>query len=243
MPRDKSPGGCGAAGSLGAGRRSAEGSARVGIGARATAAGPAQGFIYKRSLQSKFLSILTLLPPVVVPPAPPQPSSPSLSRVLSVWSFVILAETLSTGEQNFLLLFPMPVQPLAQSQKHSRCLSKRPWRGRGGENARGRAPAAFCYCLPSKERGDEAPQHRHGRSLPSPRSLLLAHQPHNGAISKISPAGLSQGRSPPPPQASSAPTRGVEGQPGEGGTRFSIGDLFQVNSCCYFFSFPLLWWL
>lgn len=170
----------------------------MGIGARATAAGPAQGFIYKRSLQSKFLSILTLLPPVVVPPAPPQPSSPSLSRVLSVWSFVILAETLSTGEQNFLLLFPMPVQPLAQSQKHSRCLSKRPWRGRGGENARGRAPAAFCYCLPSKERGDEAPQHRHGRSLPSPRSLLLAHQPHNGAISKISPAGLSQGRSPPP---------------------------------------------
>lgn len=137
MPRDKSPGGCGAAGSLGAGRRSAEGSARVGIGARATAAGPAQGFIYKRSLQSKFLSILTLLPPVVVPPAPPQPSSPSLSRVLSVWSFVILAETLSTGEQNFLLLFPMPVQPLAQSQKHSRCLSKRPWRGRGGGKREG----------------------------------------------------------------------------------------------------------
>jgi len=51
-------------------RRSVEGSARVGIGARATAAGLAQEFIYKRSLQSKFLSILTLLPPVV--PWPPQ---------------------------------------------------------------------------------------------------------------------------------------------------------------------------
>lgn len=50
--------------------QSAEGSARVGIGARATAAGLAQEFIYKRSLQSKFLSILTLLPPVV-PRSPP----------------------------------------------------------------------------------------------------------------------------------------------------------------------------
>lgn len=79
VPRDKSPGGCGAAGSLGAGRRSAEGSARVGIGARATAAGPAQGFIYKRALQSKFLSILTLLPPVVGPRPPPPQLAFSLS--------------------------------------------------------------------------------------------------------------------------------------------------------------------
>lgn len=50
-----------------------EGSARVGTGAHATAAGLAQGFIYKRSLQSKFLSILTLLPPVVPQPPPPYP--------------------------------------------------------------------------------------------------------------------------------------------------------------------------
>lgn len=51
-------------------RQSVEGSARVGIGARAAAAGLAQEFIYKRSLQSEFLSILTPLPPVV--PQPPQ---------------------------------------------------------------------------------------------------------------------------------------------------------------------------
>lgn len=124
-------------------QRSVEGPARVGTGARATAAGLAQEFIYKRSLQSKFLSILTLLPPVVPQPPPAR----LLSRVLSVLSFVILAETLSTGEQNFLLLFPMPVQPLAQSQKHSRCLSKWPWRGRGGKRGGGHQLRSAIVCL------------------------------------------------------------------------------------------------
>lgn len=124
-------------------------------------------------------------------------------------SFVILAETLSTGEQNFLLLFPMPVQPLAQSQKHSRCLSKRPWRGRGGKRGGGHQLRSAIVCLRKRRRGSPP--------LPGPlpaltSSLLLVHKPHNGATSKISPAGLSQaGR--PPPQMSSILIQGVEGQP------------------------------
>lgn len=155
-----------------------EGSARVGTGARATAAGLAQEFIYKRSLQSKFLSILTLLPPVVPQPPPAR----LLSRVLSVLSFVILAETLSTGEQNFLLLFPMPVQPLAQSQKHSRCLSKRPWRGRGESEGEGTSCVQLLFVL---ERGDRAPHHCQGRSLPSPAPSSLSASRTMGPLPKL----------------------------------------------------------
>lgn len=98
--------------------------------------------IYKCCLQSKFHSILTsgLVPGALfsIPPAPlPAPSGPCPSGVLSLCHFVILAQTLSTGEQHFLPLFPLSVGPLAPSQKHSRALSIPAGLGGGKAGRRG----------------------------------------------------------------------------------------------------------
>lgn len=68
--------------------------------------------------------------PVQHPPhPPPAPAGPCPSGVLSLCHFVTLAQTLSTGEQHFLPLFPLSVGPLAPSQKHSRALSIQPGLG------------------------------------------------------------------------------------------------------------------
>lgn len=90
--------------------------------------------IYKCCLQSKFHSILTsgLVPRALFstpPTPPPAPAGPCPSGVLSLCHFVTLAQTLSTGEQHFLPLFPLSVGPLAPSQKHSRALSIPPGLG------------------------------------------------------------------------------------------------------------------
>ena len=105
---------------------------------RGGADGLGQECIYKRCLQSKFLSILTsgLFPGALVgtPPAPPAPLP---SGVLSLCHFVILAQTAIYGGQHFLPLFPLPVGPLAPSQKHSRALSNPPMLGAGEARGRG----------------------------------------------------------------------------------------------------------
>ena len=94
--------------------------------------------IYKRCLQSKFLSILTsgLFPGALVG-TPPTPPAPLPSGVLSLCHFVILAQTAIYGGQHFLPLFPLPVGPLAPSQKHSRALSNPPMPGAGEARGRG----------------------------------------------------------------------------------------------------------
>lgn len=116
--------------------------------------------IYKCSLQSKFHSILTsgLVPRALFssPPAPHPhaPAGPCPSGVLSLCHFVILAQTLSTGEQHFLPLFPLSVGPLAPSQKHSRALSILPGLGGGKAGRRGPSWAPLLFtraptrCLP-----------------------------------------------------------------------------------------------
>jgi hypothetical protein len=73
-------------------------------------------------------------PPI---PTPHTPAGPCPSGVLSLCHFVTLAQTLSTGEQHFLPLFPLSVGPLASSQKHSRALSIPPGLGGGKAGRRG----------------------------------------------------------------------------------------------------------
>lgn len=101
-------------------------------------AGLGRECIYKRCLQSKFHSILTsgLFPGALVG-SPPAPPAPLPSGVLSLCHFVILAQTAIYGGQHFLPLFPLPVGPLAPSQKHSRALSNPPVLGAGEAGGRG----------------------------------------------------------------------------------------------------------
>lgn len=156
--------------------------------------------IYERCLQSKFHSILTsgLVPGALVS-TPPAPPGPLPSGVLSLCHFVILAQTLSTGEQHFLPLFLLPVGPLALSQKHSRALSILPGL-EGGEVGR-RGPQLG---PPIVHQGP------HPMSPTTP-TLCPTGQPwpHNGAT-KFSLSAVSfQGPPPVPSDSPSAPLVGV----------------------------------
>lgn len=127
----------------------------------------------------------------------------------------------------------MPVQPLAQSQKHSRCLSKRPWRGRGGESeGEGTSCVQLLFAL---ERGDEAPHHHHGRSLPSPVPSSSSTSHTMGQLPKL--AVLDCPMLVPPPQPSSVLTRGV-GQPGRG-RNLVFNRRFVSSQQLLLFFFPL----
>lgn len=158
--------------------------------------------IYKCCLQSKFHSILTsgLVPGALFrspPPPPHTPAGPCPSGVLSLCHFVILAQTLSTGEQHFLPLFPLSVGPLAPSQKHSRALSILP--GLGGGKAGRRGPQL-------------GPPIVHHGPPPDVSHPCPAGQPwpHNGATSKFSLLAVSfQGALPPSSGSPSTPLVGV----------------------------------
>lgn len=125
----------------------------------------------------------------------PTPTGPCPSGVLSLCHFVTLAQTLSTGEQHFLPLFPLSIGPLASSQKHSLALSIPP--GLGVVRQEG-APAGPTYCSPGPP-----PDVSH----PCPAGQLW---PHNGATSKFSFLAVSfQGALPPIAGCPSTPLVGV----------------------------------
>lgn len=107
----------------------------------------------------------------------------------------------------------------------------------GGTRGGGHQLHSAIVCLRKRRRGSPPPP----RPLPAlARSLLLIHQPHNGATSKISPSGLIVPSWSPPPRASSVPARRVEGQPEEGGTRFFNRRFVSSRGLLLFFSLPLL---
>lgn len=179
--------------------------------------------IYKCSLQSKFHSILTsgLVPRALFssPPSPHPhaPAGPCPSGVLSLCHFVILAQTLSTGEQHFLPLFPLSVGPLAPSQKHSRAFSILP--GLGVARQAGGGPAGPPYCSPGPP-----PDVSHPCPADQP-------WPHNGATSKFSHLAVSfQGALLPSSGSPSTPLVGV----GILNVRISIAGLFRGNHVAIF---------
>lgn len=130
------------------------------------------------------------------------------------------------GGQHFLPLFPLPVEPLAPSQKHSRALSNSPVPGAG--EAGGRGPQLGPPIV------HQAP--RPTSPTPPPHARLASPGQHNGATSKFSLSAVSfQGPSPPLPLGQplgspSTPRVGVGI-----GDRFSIVGLFRGIHVAIFF--------
>lgn len=188
---------------------------------RGRAGGLGRECIYKCCLQSKFRSILTssLFPGALVS-TPPAPPAPLPSGVLSLCHFVILAQTAIYGGQHFLPLFPLPVGPLAPSQKHSRALSNSPVPGAGEAGRRG--PQLGPPIV------HQAP---HPTSpTPPPHARLASPGQHNGATSKFSFSAVSfQGPSPPPSDSPSTPRVGVGIR-----DRFSIAACFEATMWLFF---------
>lgn len=101
--------------------------------------GLGQECIYKplSSEQIPFYSNLWPVPGALVGTPHPAPPAPLPSGVLSLCHFVILAQTAIYGGQHFLPLFPLPIGPLAPSQKHSQALSNPPVLGAAEAGGRG----------------------------------------------------------------------------------------------------------
>ena len=189
---------------------------------RGAADGLGQECIYKRCLQSKFLSILTsgLFPGALVS-TPPAPPAPLPSGVLSLCHFVILAQTAIYGGQHFLPLFPLPLGPWLPLKSilgpFQTCLCRGLARQAGG----GPSWAHLLFTRPP------TPRLPH----PSPHARLASPGQHNGATAKFSLSAVSfQGPWPPPSGSPYVPRVGVRISE----MNLSIVGLFQGNHVAIF---------
>lgn len=107
--------------------------------------------------------------------------------------------------------------------------------GAGGESeGEGTSCVQLLFVL---ERGDQAPHHRQGRSLPSPVPSSLSMSHTMGQLPKLAVPDCPR-LPPPPPQISSVLIQGVEGQPRGGRdmilNRFVLSQQLLLFFCPHF---------